>query len=103
MERFTDGSTTSTCKSKVGNLDVGQPGLEKLFIGGDSFMQIFYTVFDRTENAEDGYGMGRVGFAKAKHTAPEELVHWTEDGHYSDTWYVCEESFVEESVCDNYP
>ena len=55
--------TGDTCESSIGNLDVGQPNLDNLFIGGDVFMQIYYTVFDRD--------LDMVGFAKAQHTAPE--------------------------------
>lgn len=48
MERNPDPATnTSTCHHSIGTLDVGQQGLEHLFIGGDVFMQMYYTVFDR--------------------------------------------------------
>ena len=35
------------CWSNVKELDVHQDGLEDLFIAGDAFMQLYYTVFDR--------------------------------------------------------
>lgn len=37
---------------------------ESMFIMGDAFMSIFYTVFDRDNN--------RVGFAKAVHKNPQD-------------------------------
>jgi len=40
-------------------------------------MQIYYTVFDRN--------LDMVGFAKAKHTAPEIVNLYDQDGHYYDT------------------
>lgn len=100
MERKILTSGKSTCHHSIGTLDVGQKGLHNLFIAGDAFMQIFYTVFDRDTSTE--YPLGRVGLAKAKHTAPEQIVHWNEHGKYVNEEYVCEESFIPKSVCDNY-
>ncbi len=48
------------CFSTITSLDIMQPGHQNLFILGDSFMQIFYTVFDRD--------LDRVGFGLARHT-----------------------------------
>ena len=79
MDRKPDGDT-NTCNHKIWTLDVGQPGLEHLFIGGDVFMQIYYTIFDR--ETTDDFPKGRVGFAKAKHTAPEIITHWDANGNY---------------------
>ena len=81
IERVPQPDGTSHCSHTIGTLDVGQPNLEHLFIGGDVFMQIYYTIFDREEYLvpdENGktYTNGRVGFAKAKHTAPEIVTRW---------------------------
>jgi len=48
------------CRSHVAQLDVHQPNLDDLFIAGDTFMQLYFTVFDRDNN--------RVGLAHAVHT-----------------------------------
>jgi len=63
-------------------------------------MQIYYTVFDREENGK--YPMGRVGLAKAKHTQPEIITHWDANGKYVDNEIVCEESYIDKTICDNY-
>ena len=100
MERTPQDDGTSVCGHSIGTLDVGQDGLEHLFIGGDVFMQIYYTIFDR-DSYED-FPDGRVGFAQAKHTAPEIVTRWTESGSYFDEEYLCEGRGVDESVCDSY-
>ena len=46
-------------------------------------MQIYYTIFDRTND--------RVGFAKAVHTQPEIVDHYGTDGEYVDTLEGAEE------------
>ena len=74
------------CKHSIGTLDVGQTGLDNLFIGGDVFMQLYYTVFDRK--------LDMVGFGKAVHTAPEILNQYNELGNYANTLELCEESFI---------
>jgi hypothetical protein len=93
MERKMDDSVDEggQCKTTIGTLDVGQQGLDNLFIGGDSFMQIFYTVFDRKND--------KVGFAKAKHTAPEIVNHYSTKGKYVDTLEVDEECYTNSEVC----
>ena len=50
----------------VSKLDVGQHGLEEMFILGYAFMQMFYTIHDAEND--------RVGFAKAIHNMPEVLI-----------------------------
>ena len=77
MSKEIDSKNTAgngTCKHTIGTLDVGQTGLDNLFIGGDMFMQIYYTVFDRN--------LDMVGFGKANHTAPEILNQYDENGSY---------------------
>lgn len=43
-----------------------------MYILGDIFMQLFYTIHDREQD--------RVGFAKAIHTLPETLLQYDETG-----------------------
>lgn len=51
-------SNDSVCMTSITNLDIFQEGQENLFILGDAFMQIFYTIFDRDND--------RVGLAKSR-------------------------------------
>ncbi len=46
------------CMTSISSLDIYQKGQENLFILGDSFMQLFYTIFDRDSD--------RVGLAKSR-------------------------------------
>jgi hypothetical protein len=48
----------SVCMTSITNLDIFQDGQENLFILGDAFMQIYYTIFDRDND--------RVGLAKSR-------------------------------------
>ena len=70
-----DGS--GSCSTSIGVLDVGQKGLDDLFIAGDMFMQLFYTVFDRDRDM--------VGLAPAVHTALEQVNHWDQRGQMAYT------------------
>ena len=63
MERQSGFDDSGECRSSIQQLDVGQDGLDDLFIAGDLFMQLYYTVFDRDNN--------RIGLAPAVHTACE--------------------------------
>ena len=47
----------SVCMTSISALDIEQEGTQNLFIVGDTFMQLFYTIFDRQNN--------KVGFAKS--------------------------------------
>jgi hypothetical protein len=49
--------------------------IQNLFILGDLFMTVYYTVFDRQTNM--------IGLAKAKHTKPEVIYYYAEDGAFS--------------------
>lgn len=86
------GSGNDTCEHSIGTLDVGQSGLDNLFIGGDVFMQLYYTIFDRKTDM--------VGFAKANHTEPEVVHRYDDTGKYHSTDLVCSEGFIPECVCD---
>ena len=61
------------CKQHINALDVHQPGLKNLFIAGDLFMQLYFTVFDRDED--------RVGLAHAHHTESEQLISYDQKGY----------------------
>ena len=63
-------------------------------------MQIYYTIFDREEYI--GFPDGRVGLAKAKHTAPEIITRWDSNGSYVEEEYVCDKSYIDEEICASY-
>lgn len=52
------GPNDAVCMTSISNLDIFQKGQDNLFILGDSFMQMFYTIFDRDND--------RVGLAKSR-------------------------------------
>lgn len=54
------------CLSIVSPLGLKSYSKKDIFLLGDTFMQIFYTVFDRDND--------RVGFAKAVHKETEEKI-----------------------------
>lgn len=54
------------CLSIISPLGLKSYSEKDIFLLGDTFMQLFYTVFDREND--------RVGFAKSKHTEKEEEV-----------------------------
>jgi hypothetical protein len=47
MERFQTPEGGYNCEFTITELDIQQDGQENLFILGDQFMQIYYSVFDR--------------------------------------------------------
>lgn len=73
-----------SCSTTIGMLDVHQPGLDDLFIAGDMFMQLYYTVFDREND--------KVGLAESIHTACEQVYHWDNFGATDVTDIVCPEN-----------
>ena len=54
-------------------LDILQHGQADLFILGNTFMQLFYSIFDRDNDL--------VGFATAKHESPEVVAYFNTDGY----------------------
>ena len=69
------------CSTSITPLDIHMPGLDGLFIVGDLFMQMYYTVYDRDND--------RVGFANAVHTACEAVYHWNQHEEVEYVDYVC--------------
>lgn len=56
----------SVCMTSISPLDIQQKGQQNLFILGDTFMQIYYSIFDRDTD--------RVGFARARHFKKEKQL-----------------------------
>ena len=65
-------STKSQCESKFKPLSIAAEGNGNMFILGNTFMQLFYTVFDRDND--------RVGFATAVHKQNELVVEFNSNG-----------------------
>jgi Eukaryotic aspartyl protease len=60
MELYTDvyQPGDKVCMTSISSLDIMQDGQANLFIVGDAFMQLFYTIFNRDDNT--------VGLAKSR-------------------------------------
>lgn len=69
-----DKSQGGYCHHGILELDILQPGQENLFILGDVFMQLYYSVFDRDND--------QVGLAKAKHDKAESVAYFDERGQF---------------------
>ena len=77
-QRMIDENLTKggTCVTSISQLDIFQDGQDNLFILGDTFMQVFYSVFDRDQD--------RVGLALAKHEQKELIPYWDTEGYLAD-------------------
>lgn len=64
------------CSPTISPLTINQPRQENLFIIGDLFMQVFYSIFDRDNN--------RVGLVHAHHENKEEVTVWDTYGRLAD-------------------
>jgi len=74
MKRSVDAlnPTINTCMSKFRPLTINANNNQNMFILGNTFMQLFYTVFDRQNN--------RVGFGTAVHKANEIVPEFNSIG-----------------------
>jgi len=89
----------STCQTYVSELTIGPATLKRqhddmhltleeyaeqhlnnMFIVGDLFMSLYYTIFDRDTN--------QIGLALAKHEYPEVLYYYDQYGRFVDQIYV---------------
>lgn len=72
----------SVCSTSIVPLDIEQNGQSDLFIVGDSFMQIYYSIFDRDND--------RVGLAKAVEKKLEESLeqmnYYLQNGGFNSTY-----------------
>lgn len=68
MKKFVDinEKEDSVCMSSIKPLNIKKEGQENLFVVGDIFMQIYYSIFDRDND--------RVGLARAV-TKGQEVTH----------------------------
>lgn len=62
----------SVCASKFKPLTIQANGNENMFILGNTFMQLFYTIFDREND--------QVGFGTAVHAQNELVVEFNSGG-----------------------
>lgn len=65
------------CGSTIGELTIHQQGQQNLFIIGDAFMQVYYSIFDRDND--------QVGLVMAHHETPEQLATFTKTGYLANT------------------
>lgn len=76
-ERTQNHGGQGICKHTISPLTINQPGQGNLFIIGDQFMQVFYSIFDRDHNL--------VGLAHAHHENKMEIAVWDSNGRISET------------------